>query len=202
MSHINVINVCSESIDAKCISFSKSFKRYSHGVYKQQAVNVVIHADSVLLFDGTEHASRDTAKFGMYLKQITDKYSIMVFTCGATEINLAFPIEHSRIAVPRGTDPLVILKQFLMKFGLEINIDGESSLLRLDKKITLQTNVLSNEGFIEYCNRLLQKYYDEFELVCLLDRDSVVAASVHIQLLFAFSKSRYYPSLRSLGKIS
>lgn len=199
LSPIGVIDVRSERMESGDITFCEGYQNYSHGISNQQAVDVILHSDSMLLFDGAHQVSKDTAKFGFYLKRITNKYSILIVVGMASQIIAAFPINHSYIEVHSGANPLNVLKMLLDRFGMELNLDEKRTLLRLDESIRLPFNVTSDEEFIRYCERIMEKGGERYELVFVMEKRAIISPIVHIQLMFAVSKERYYPSLHDIG---
>lgn len=199
LSKFGVQAVTLETTSKQGISFAKSFKAYNHGVSKRQAIDVLLHPDSALHLDGNRQVGQEQALISLYLKQITEKYSILIIVVKGKVIDCIFPISHSHICFPRGADPLLVLREFLVKYGIELVFDGRRSLLWLSERIFLPLNVRTSADFIRYLGQQAKESGEEFEFCCGVTEGNIISQIANVQIMFAISKQRYYPSLKDLG---
>lgn len=199
LNNLSVLAVSLASPSREGISFSRSFKVLHHGVSKRQAIDVMFHPDSALHLRGNHQVGIDEALFSLYLKQITPRYSILLLVVKGKEIDYAIPISHSDVHFDRGANPLQVLREFLIKYGMELAFDGRRSFLWISERIDIPFNVRTHGDFIRYLEQRLQEREEEFELCCCIAEESVISRTANVQIMFAVSKDRYYPSLRKLG---
>lgn len=183
------------------ITFSNTFEDYSHGILKGEAKKVVMHADNMLFLDDkVQKSSQDSAMCGLYLRKITKKHSILVITAGASEITAALPINHSYLDVPEGADVMETLKRFLVQFGVEMNIDGEKSIMVIGRNLMLPSSITRYEDIIICLRNFVGKNQEKCEMFFMMNTMQVFPClNMFVILMFMISKYRYYPSLEALG---
>lgn len=199
LKEVGIIDVRpAQNILKKNIKFSKSFKTYHHGITKWQATDIILNPDSVSFFAGNKYTSPESSHYGLYLKRISSKYSVLIVTFMASTIHSAYPINHSYLKVPKGSDPLGILKKFLNVFGIEIDLTDKSNLLHTGIHIQLPVYVSSKSKLIKYLEECVEKNDEKYELVCIMEKGVIISNTIQLQLIFAISKNRYYSSLRDI----
>lgn len=67
-----------KSVGKSDINFSQSFKEYSHGVSKRQALDVLLNPDSGIKINDILQITAEEVDIGLYLKQISYKHSVLL----------------------------------------------------------------------------------------------------------------------------
>ena len=197
---VGVLDVQYKSHEFRQVSFGKSYRNYSHGISKREASYVVLNADSMILLSDDLRSDEKSPQPGLYVKKITENYSILVITFMTSEIVAAYPINHNYVDLVKGENPVNVLVKFLEKFGVEMRLGSETSMLLIGKYITLPYNVSTDEECLKYFESFTKQNKENNELLAFMESTKIASHSVKIQIMFSVSKGRYYSSIRKLGK--
>jgi hypothetical protein len=200
LTEIGVIEVLEAPTPLKNVSFSEGFSKYSHGVEKREVARTVLTPDSAAFFDGSMQTTPGKAAFGLYLRRVHEKYSLLVIADQSSVVSGAFPIAHCDVPLQQGVSPYQALVLLVEKFGIAIQLDGTQAKLRIGERIRLPRE-MSDMDFVRFLESRAEESSEryDYELVCLMERGIVFSNYRLVHIMFALSKHTYFSSLANIG---
>lgn len=200
MKAVDVVGISEAPLPLKNVSFDVSFDSYSHGVRKGDAAKTLLAPDSAEFFDGRNRTTPEQAVFGLYLRRISNQYSLLVIADRTPTIQAAFPICHRDVPLSLSTSPFQALTSLVDRFGVPIRVDGSSSKLMLGERVRLPRAMSVLETVKYFENRAEEGYEGgQYELFSLVEQGRLLSDYRLVHLLFTLSKQQYLASLRSHG---
>ncbi len=136
----------------------------------------------------------DELEFGFFIKKMTTQDSnYFVLACGRKEkniwmVDLAFKILDSLITETATIEPLIVLQNFVQKFGLKIKIGNQLNKFIMQETIPVDEKVHDPTKIIEIINPKQHSFVQAMFVKILRENDS---SMIHCALAYAIDTEEY-----------